>query len=82
MYAYQEYEKAGLQEQEINPVYEKVVQAIQKLSVAAKQQVVEIYKTAIVDTTARVDALAEILGQDGFVDSVYKMMLGGKSPQQ
>lgn len=82
LYAYQEYEKAGLQEQEINPVYEKVVQAIQKLSVAAKQQVVEIYKTAIVDTTARVDALAEILGQDGFVDSVYKMMLGGKSPQQ
>ena len=73
LYAYNEYEKAGLEEREINPVYEKVVAAIQKLSVAAKQQVVEIYKNAIVDTTARAEALAEILGQDGFVDSAYKI---------
>ena len=73
LYAYNEYEKAGLEEREINPVYEKVVAAIQKLSVAAKQQVVDIYKNAIVDTTARAEALAEILGQDGFVDSAYKI---------
>lgn len=74
LYAYNEYEKAGLREQEINPVYDKVVAAIQKLSVAAKQQVVDIYKKAIIDTTARAEALAEILGQDGFVDSVYKII--------
>lgn len=73
LYAYNEYEKAGLGEQEINPVYDKVTAAIQRLSAAAKQQVVEIYKKAIIDTTARAEALAEILGQDGFVDSVYKI---------
>lgn len=73
LYAYTEYEKVGLEEQEINPVYTKVVTAVQKLSVAARQQVVEIYKNAIVDTTARAEALAEILGQDGFVDAIYKI---------
>lgn len=75
LYAYNEYEKAGLSEQETNPVYEKVLTAIQKLSVAAKQQVVEIYKKAIVDTKARAEALTEILGQDGYVDSIYKITI-------
>lgn len=75
LFSYQEYEKAGLSEQETNPVYEKVLTAIQKLSVAAKQQVTEIYKRAIVDTTARAEALTEILGQDGYVDSVYKITI-------
>lgn len=71
LYSYNEYEKAGIEELQINPVYDKVVVAIGKLSVAAKQQVVEIYKDAIVDTTARAQALAEILGQDGYVDPAY-----------
>ena len=71
LYSYNEYEKAGIDELQINPVYDKVVVAVEKLSVAAKQQVVEIYKDAIVDTTARAQALAEILGQDGYVDPAY-----------
>lgn len=75
LFAYNEYEKAGLSAQETNPVYGKVVTAIQKLTVAAKQQVVDIYKEAIVDTTARAEALAEILGQDGYVDSAYKITI-------
>lgn len=75
LFAYNEYEKAGLSAQETNPVYGKVITAIQKLTVAAKQQVVDIYKEAIVDTTARAEALAEILGQDGYVDSAYKITI-------
>lgn len=75
LFAYCEYEKAGLGEQEINLVYTKVTAAVQKLSIAAKQQVVDIYKKAIVDTTARAEALAEILGQDGFVDEMYKITI-------
>lgn len=73
LYAYNEYEKAGLGEQEINPVYARVAAAVQKLSAAAKQQAADIYKKAMVDTTARAEALTEILGQDGFVDSGYKI---------
>lgn len=73
LYSYQEYEKAGIEKQEINPVYEKVMEAIQKLEMAAKQQVMGIYKKEILDTTARAEALSEILGQDGYVDPAYKI---------
>lgn len=73
LYSYNEYEKAGLREEEKNPVYEKVMVAVRKVSEAAKQQVVEIYKKAIVDTTARAQALTEILGQDGFVDPLHSI---------
>lgn len=71
LYSYNEYEKAGLRAEEKNPVYEKVMVAVRKVADAAKQQVVDIYKDAITDTTARARALAEILGQDGYVDPAY-----------
>ena len=73
LYSYNEYEKAGIRELDINPVYDKVVEAVNKVALAAIQKVVDIYKTAIVDTTARAQALAEILGQDGFVDPAYRI---------
>lgn len=73
LYSYNEYEKAGLGEEKINPVYEKVITAVRKLSMAAKQQVVDIYRDAIVDTTARAEALTEILGQDGFIDPAFRI---------
>ena len=47
--------------------------AVRKVADAAKQQVVDIYKDAITDTTARARALAEILGQDGYVDPAYRI---------
>lgn len=75
LYSYNEYEKAGLNDVELSTVYEKVIAAVRQLSIAAKQQVVEIYKRAILDTTARANALADILGQDGFVDSIYKIKI-------
>lgn len=66
LYAYMEYGRSGIAEDSIDPVYENVLHAIYKVSSAAKQQVEDIYKHAIVDTTARANALTEILGQDGF----------------
>jgi len=73
MVSFLEYTKAGVVNQDGNSVYSKIMVAINKIAVAAKQQVIDIYNKAIVDTTARAEALAEILGQDGFVDSAYKI---------
>ena len=75
LYSYTEYEKTGIKDLNIQPVYEKVIATIQKVTVAAKQRVVEIYKDAIADTTARAAALTAILGEDGFVDSVHKICI-------
>lgn len=66
LYAYMEYGRSGLGEDQVNPVYENVLEAVHKVSSAARQQVTDIYKHAITDTTARASALTEILGQDGF----------------
>lgn len=74
-YAYHEYEKAGVEQQEMNPLHRKAAEAIRLVSAAAKQQVANIYKKAIVDTNARAEALTEILGQDGYVDPAYKITL-------
>lgn len=68
-----EYDKAGVTNHEGNAVHNKIVAAINKVSIAAKQQVIDVYNKAIVDTTARAEALAEILGQDGFVDAAYRI---------
>ena len=73
MVSYLEYAKAGVVNQDGNSVYGKIMVAINKIAAAAKQQVIDIYNKVIVDTTARADALAEILGQDGFVDLTYKI---------
>lgn len=71
MVSFLEYKKAGVVNPDENSVYSKIMVAINKIAVAAKQQVIDIYNKAIVDTTARAEALTEIMGQDGFVDSSY-----------
>lgn len=73
MVSFLEYTKAGIINQDGNSVYNKIMVAINKIAEAAKQQVIDIYNTAIIDTTARAEALADILGQEGFVDSGYKI---------
>lgn len=75
MVSYLEYLEANMVNQDSNSVYNKIRGAIDKITIAAKQQVIEIYSKAIVDTTARAEALAEILGQDGYVDSAYKITI-------
>lgn len=75
MVSYLEYLEAKMVNQDSNSVYNKIMGAIDKITIAAKQQVIEIYSKAIVDTTARAEALAEILGQDGYVDSAYKITI-------
>lgn len=75
MVSYLEYSEAKMVVQDNNMVFNKIMVAMDKITIAAKQQVIEIYDKAIVDTTARAEALAEILGQDGYVDSAYKITI-------
>lgn len=73
VFDFQEYEKAGISEQKINPVHSKVKASIYKVTSAAIQGLDEIYKSATMNTVARAEALREILGQDGFVDPDHKI---------
>ena len=71
--AYQSYQGTGLADKTVNEVYQKVEAAVQALDGAVYQKILEIYQTSARDTMAGADALREILGQDGYVDSSYKM---------
>ena len=55
----------------VEEVYEKVETAVLALDRAVYQKVLEIYQASARDTIASADALKEILGQDGYVDSSY-----------
>lgn len=66
IYSFNEYEKAGVSEERMNPVYDRVMKSIHKVSMAAVQRVDEIYKMATMDTMAKADALQKIIGQDGY----------------
>ena len=69
IHSFIEYEKAGVSEQKINPVYDKVVNSIYKVETAACQRVDEIYKLATMGTLAKADALHKIIKQDGYLDA-------------
>ena len=58
----------------MNPVYDKVMASIHKVTAAAVQRIDEIYQMATMDTMAKADALQNIIGQDGYSedDSVLK----------
>ena len=68
IYSFNEYEKAGVSEERMNPVYDRVMKSIHKVSTAAVQRVDEIYKMATMDTMAKADALQKIIGQDGYAE--------------
>ena len=68
IYSFNEYEKAGVSEERMNPVYDRVMKSIHKVSTAAVQRVDEIYKLATMDTMAKADALQKIIGQDGYAE--------------
>ena len=67
IFTYNEYENAELSERRMNPVYNKVMMSIRKVSVAANQRVEEIYQLATMDTVAKADALQRIMGKDGYI---------------
>ena len=66
IYSFYEYERAGVSEQKINPVYSKVMESIHSVGNAARQRVDEIYKLATMGTIAKADALHKIIKQDGY----------------
>ena len=70
---YQSYQGTGLEDGTVETVYQKVRTAVRALDSAVYQKILEIYQTSARDTMAGADALKEILGQDGYVDSAYTM---------
>ena len=68
---YQQYQFVGLDERSLRNVYDKVTAAVRALDLAVLQKIAEIYNFATMDTIAQAEALREILGQDGFVDTAY-----------
>lgn len=73
VHAYQGYQGTGLADSTVKEVYKKVETAVLALDGAVYQKILEIYQTSARDTMAGADALKEILGQDGYVDSSYTM---------
>ena len=71
VWSYQSYQETGLTNKMVEEVYEKVETAVLALDRAVYQKVLEIYQASARDTIASADALKEILGQDGYVDSSY-----------
>ena len=71
--AYQSYQGTGLADRTVDEVYQKVEAAVQTLDGAVYQKIQDIYQNSARDTMAGADALKEILGQDGYVDSSYIM---------
>ena len=68
---YHQYQFVGLDERSLRNVYDKVTAAVRALDLAVLQKIAEIYNFATMDTIAQAEALREILGQDGFVDTAY-----------
>lgn len=64
--SYIEYNKAGVSDNVIRPVYVKVMNALADVEAAAKQRINEIYQVATMGTKAKADALQRVLGQDGY----------------
>lgn len=71
--SYQQYQNVGLEEKTIRNVYDKVSAAVKSLDSAILQKIADIYQFETMDTVARAEALREILGQDGFVESAYEI---------
>ncbi len=63
---YQNYRFAGIDENDIKKIYEKILAAVSDLNRAVLMKISDIYHLASMDTIARAEALREILGQDGY----------------
>lgn len=70
---YQRYHFAGVDENALEGVRRKVLEAIRTLNLAVLKKVAEIYGFAMMDTIAQAEALREILGQDGYAAPSYTM---------
>lgn len=68
---YRHYQFVALEQAALRNVYKKVMDALGALDLAVTQKIADIYQFAAMDTIAQAEALREILGQDGFVDSMH-----------
>lgn len=67
IYSYQEYAEAGVSEEQIDRVHDRVMESIQEVKEAAEQRVDALYKMSAMDTVARAEALETIMRQDGYI---------------
>jgi hypothetical protein len=73
VYNYQEYYRVGIDKQELDIVYGRVMTLMEKLHLASAQRVTEIYKTNTMNTVVDADSLHTIMNQDGYVDIENKI---------
>ena len=73
IFLYDEYEDEGISEQRLNDLYENIQISLTAVNNAINSKLDEIQLFETMETEARAKALADIIGQDGFVDSAYKI---------
>lgn len=73
IFLYDEYEDEGISEQRLNDLYENIQISLTAVNNAINSKLEEIQLFETMEVKARAKALADIIGQDGFVDSAYKI---------
>lgn len=71
--SYLEYENAGIDREIVERTKEEVFEATRSLLTAVNDKIDEIYKFASMELQAQAKALADMMGQDGYVDSSKKI---------
>lgn len=70
---YLEYENAGIDREIIESTKAEVFEAARSLLTAVNDKIDEIYKFASLEIQAQAKALAQLMGQDGYVDPALKI---------
>ena len=63
---YDEYRESGMEQNDIEEIYKKIQVLLHTINSAITNKLNEIYRYAAIDTKARMDALTEIIKQDGY----------------
>lgn len=64
--SYYEYQSAGIPDQVMKKLYAKITDSIDTLNGAVEKKLLDIYRFDAMDTSAKADALRQILEQDGY----------------
>lgn len=70
---YLEYLDIGIDEDIVKETEEEVMDAVRTLLLAVNEKIDEIYQFASIEIKAKAKALEALMGQDGYVDSEYKI---------
>ena len=70
---YLDYLDIGIDEDIVKETEEEVMDAVRTLLLAVNEKIDEIYQFATIEIKAKAKALEALMGQDGYVDSEYKI---------